>query len=335
MTGSAREVVLARPVLSFPTVADFTVVDRRRTPPEGDGWLKVRPLYLSLDPYIGARLRGRHMGEPAPAPGEALPGFCVAEVEDSRDPVFAAGDRVVVEAGWTDLAWVQSGAARRVSTDLAPSLHLGVLGMPGLTAWAGMTQLAKTGPDDVLTVNAAAGTVGGVAGQIARNLGGRAVGIAGGPEKCALVVDQYGFDACSDYRRDDWEARLADAVGEGSTIHFENVGTGQLAVGLRLLKLYGRVVLCGLADHYHADAAAGPAMTAIGPIIGKRAAVFGLVVYDFYPRWAEWTALAEPWIRAGRLTIAEDIGDGLDAAPRQIERLMRGENIGKTLVKIA
>jgi NADPH-dependent curcumin reductase CurA len=273
------------------------------------------------------------MGEPAPAPGESLPGFCVAEVEESRDPTFASGDHVVVEAGWTDRAWVRSDSARKVSTDIAPSLHLSVLGMPGLTAWAGMTQLARAGAGDVLTVNAAAGTVGGVAGQIARNLGGRAVGIAGGPEKCALVTDRYGFDACVDYRRNDWEAQLATAVGDGSTIHFENVGAGQLAVGIRLLKLYGRVVLCGLADHYHADA--GPAVTAIGPLVGKRAAVFGLVVYDFYTRWAEWTALAEPWVKAGRLTIAEDIGEGLDGAGRQIERLMRGENLGKTLVKIA
>jgi len=333
MIDTAREVVLSRPVTAAPVAADFTVVTRDRTQPEGEGWLKVRPLYLSLDPYIGARIRGRHMGEPAPAPGEPLPGFCVADVEASHDPAFAPGDRVVVEAGWTDLAWVRADHARRVSTDIAPALHLGVLGMPGLTAWAGMTQLAKTGAGDLLTVNAAAGTVGGVAGQIARNLGGRAVGIAGGPEKCAVVVDRYGFDACIDYRAGDWETRLASSVAPGSTIHFENVGAGQLTVGIRNLKLYGRVVLCGLADHYHADA--GPAVTAIGPLVGKRAAVFGLVVYDFYPRWAEWTALAEPWVSSGRLTIAEDIGAGLDTAGHQLERLMRGENVGKTLVQVA
>jgi len=333
MTDTAREVVLARPVTAVPVAADFTVVTRDRRPPEGEGWLKVRPLFLSLDPYIGARIRGRHMGEPAPAPGEPLPGFCVAEIEESRDPAFVPGDRVVVEAGWTDLAWVRSGTARKVSSDIAASLHLSVLGMPGLTAWAGMTQLAKTGADDLLTVNAAAGTVGGVAGQITRNLGGRAVGIAGGPEKCDLVVGRYGFDACIDYRAEDWEMQLASSVAPGSTIHFENVGAGQLAVGIRNLKLYGRVVLCGLADHYHADA--GPAVTAIGPLVGKRAAVFGLVVYDFYPRWSEWTALAEPWVKAGRLTIAEDIGQGLDSAGAQLERLMRGENVGKTLVRVA
>ncbi|WP_029417684.1 MDR family NADP-dependent oxidoreductase [Brevundimonas bacteroides] len=332
MSDQAHEVVLARPVTATPVAADFVVVTRDRAPPKGDGSLKVRPLFLSLDPYIGARIRGRHMGEPAPAPGEPLPGFCVAEVQESRDPGFAPGDCVVTEAGWTDLAWVRSDTARKVSADIAPSLHLSVLGMPGLTAWAGMTQLARTGDGDLLTVNAAAGTVGGVAGQIARNLGGRAVGVAGGPEKCALVVDRYGFDACIDYRAVDWEAQVAAAVAPGSTIHFENVGAGQLSVGIRNLKPYGRVVLCGLADHYQADA--GPAVTAIGPLVGKRAAVFGLVVYDFYPRWAEWTALAEPWVKAGRLTIAEDIGHGLDSAGRQLERLMRGENVGKTLVRV-
>ncbi|MCA3585767.1 NADP-dependent oxidoreductase [Phenylobacterium sp.] len=333
MTDPAREVVLVHSVTAAPVAADFTVVARHRTAPEGDGWLKVRPLFLSLDPYMGACIRGRHMGEPAPAPGEPLPGFCVAEVEASRDPAFAPGDRVVTEAGWTDLAWVPSERARRVSTDIAASLHLSVLGMPGLTAWAGMTQLAKIGAGDLLTVNAAAGTVGGVAGQIARNLGGRAIGIAGGSQKCDLVVDRYGFDACIDYRTEDWEMQLASAVAPGSTIHFENVGAGQLAVGIRNLKLYGRVVLCGLADHYHADA--GPAVTAIGPLVGKRAAVFGLVVYDFYPRWSEWTALAEPWVKAGRLTIAEDIRQGLDSAGAQLERLVRGENVGKTLVQVA
>ena len=332
MTEPVKEVVLARPVTAAPVAADFTVVTRERTSPEGDGWLKVRPLFLSLDPYIGARIRGRHMGEPAPAPGEPLPGFSVAEVEESRDPAFAPGDRVVTEAGWTDLAWVRAETARKVSTDIAPSLHLSVLGMPGLTAWAGMTQLARTGEGDLLTVNAAAGTVGGVAGQIARNLGGRAVGVAGGLAKCALVVERYGFEACVDYRAQGWEARLASAVAPGSTIHFENVGADQLAAGIRNLRPYGRVVLCGLADHYHADA--GPAVTAIGPIVGKRAAVFGLVVYDFYPRWSEWTALAESWVKQGRLTIAEDLGPGLDSAGPQMERLMRGENIGKTLVRV-
>ena len=333
MTNIAREVVLARPVTAVPVAADFTVVTRDRRQPEGEGWLKVRPLFLSLDPYIGARIRGRHMGEPAPAPGEPLPGFCVAEVEESCDPAFAPGDRVVTEAGWTDLVWIRSETARKVSSDFAASLYLSVLGMPGLAAWAGITQLAKAGADDLLTVNAAAGTVGGVAGQITRNLGGRAIGIASGSEKCGLVVDRYGFEACIDYRTEDWETQLASAVAPGSTIHFENVGARQLAVGIRNLNLYGRIVLCGLAEHYHADA--GPAVTAIGPLLGKRAAVFGLVVYDFYPRWSEWTALAEPWVKAGRLTIVEDIGQGLDSAGAQLERLVRGENVGKTLVRVA
>ena len=147
------------------------------------------------------------------------------------------------------------------------------------------------------------------------------------------MVDRYGFAACVDHRVSDWKERLRAACPDGATIHFENVGTEPLAVGMGLLRAYGRVILCGLAGHYHSDQ--GPALTAVGPIVAKRAAVYGLVVYDFYPRFAEWLALAEPWVKQGRLTQIEDRGEGLDSAPRQLERLMRGENLGKTLTRIS
>ncbi|RYF99546.1 MAG: NADP-dependent oxidoreductase, partial [Caulobacteraceae bacterium] len=287
------EVVLARPVTTKPCAADFAVVERA-TPDAGDGEILVRVAYLSLDPYIGSRLRGKHMGEPSPAPGESLPGFAVGEVVSSRHPGFAIGDHVVGECGWTELGVMRGDQARRVNASLPLSAHLGALGMPGLTAWAGVTQLAKVSEGDIFLVDAAAGAVGGTAGQIARNLGARAIGIAGGAAKCDLVRDAYGFDACIDYKQSGWQDAARLACGGGPTVHFENVGLSVLQSVMPMLRDYGRVVLCGLAEHYQSEGP--PASLAIGAIIGKRAQMLGLVVYDFYPRLDEWVALATPWV---------------------------------------
>ena len=327
-----REVVLRNAVTATPVASDFEVVERS-TPQAASGVLLVRSLYQSLDPYIGSRLRGRHMGEPAPAPGESLPGFSVGEVLVSGDPTFVVGDRVVGEMGWAEVGVMAAAETRRVSKDLPAAAHLGVLGMPGLTAWAGVTQLAKVCAGDIFTVDAAAGPVGGTAGQIARLLGARTVGLAGGPEKCALLTDVYGFDAAIDYRQPDWTDIFAKETAPGPTVHFENVGLSILMPAMQRLQTYGRVVLCGMAEHYHADAP--PAQIPIGMIIGKRAAMMGLVVYDFYPRWSEWVDLATPCIADGKLVSVDDVSDGVESAPEQFARLMRGGNKGKALVRMA
>jgi NADPH-dependent curcumin reductase CurA len=328
-----RQVVLKRAPAAMPKAADFEVVAcpmPEGPAPEG---LLLRVIALSMDPYLGGRLRGRHMGEPAPAPGARLPGFAVAEVLESAHPGYQAGDYVVTETGWCRFAAVPAAGARKVLPGAAPiSTHLGVLGMPGLTAWAGVTQLAKVGPDDVFVVDAAAGAVGGTAGQIARNLGARAVGIAGGAAKTHLVTEIYGFDACVDYRSEGWQTRLKAACGAGPTVHFENVGETVLQTVFPMLRNYARVVLCGLAEHYHSDGA--PPVLPVGPIVGKRAAIFGLVVYDFYERLNEWVALATPWIAAGRLAVHEDASEGLDSAPAQFERMLKGQHLGKATVRV-
>lgn len=327
------EIVLKRQIEDLPTAADFELVERGRPTSAPSGQLLVRVLYLSLDPYIGSRLRGRHMGEPRPGPGERLPGSAVGEVIATGHPDFAVGDHVVGEAGWAEYGLVDASDARKVDPTLGVANHLGVLGMPGLTAWAGVTQLAKVGPGDVFTVDAAAGSVGGTAGQIARILGAKAVGIAGGADKVALVKDHYGFDEAIDYRAEGWIEALKAVTDGGPTVHFENVGLPLLQPVFNLLKLYGRVVLCGLSAHYHADGP--PPQFGLGPIVGKRAQMLGLVVYDFYPRWAEWVATATPWLADGRLVQVADVAPTLAGAPLQFERLMNGANAGKTLVKVA
>lgn len=320
-----------------PRASDFALIEAP-APACPEGGVLARVVYLSLDPYVGSRLRGRHMGERPPAPmSEPIPGAVVAQVIESRAEDLHAGDWVsAMEGGWAELVALSAAHCRKLDPAIAPlSAHLGVLGMPGLTGWAGMAQLAKAGPGDVVLVDAAAGPVGGTAGQIARILGAeRVVGIAGGASKCALVENEYGFDACIDYRSDGWRERLADALPGGLSVFFENVSADMAMLALSHARPYARGVLCGLVDAYHADVPSQHAINA-GLVIGKRAQLFGLVVYDFYGRWDEFAAQAAAWMREGRLHIAEDRAEGLQAAPAHFEKLMDGRNVGKALVVVS
>ncbi|MCA3693614.1 NADP-dependent oxidoreductase [Aquidulcibacter sp.] len=331
-----KQVVLKHALTARPCAHDFAVVEM--DPPVcPEGGVLGRVVHLSLDPYVGSRLRGKHMGEPAPRPGiDPIPGAAVCQVVESKAAGIKAGDWVhAMEVGWREMADLGPGSFRLLNSKAAPlAAHAGVLGMPGLTAWAGMTQLAKVGPGDVVLVDAAAGPVGGTVGQIARIKGAkRVVGIAGGAEKCALVTETYGFDACIDYKSDGWEQALTEALPEAPTVYFENVSTDMASKALMRLALYGRMVLCGLVDQYHADQPP-PGLNA-GLIVGKRAQVMGLVVYDFYPLWDAFVKEASAWIQAGSLIYHEDRVTGLDQAPALFERLMQGQNIGKAVVGVA
>ena len=320
-----------------PTADDFAIIDAAR-PTCPDGGLVVRVVHLSLDPYVGSRLRGRHMGEAPPEPMKgAIPGAIVGQVAESRAAGFGEGDWVhAMEGGWQEFVALPGSEVRKIDPTLAPlAAHAGILGMPGLTAWAGITQLAKVGDGDTVLVDAAAGPVGGTVGQIARIKGAkRVIGIAGGPEKCALVTDTYGFDACIDYKSEGWRDRLAEALPDGLSVFFENVSADMAMLALTHAQTYARGVLCGLVDAYHTETQSQHPLNA-GLIIGKRAQLHGLVVYDFYPRWDEYVAEAAPWIRAGQLKFAEDRVDGLENAPGLFARLMNGQNKGKAVVTVA
>lgn len=320
-----------------PVASDFAIIEADR-PVCPEGGIVIRVVHLSLDPYVGSRLRGRHMGEPAPEPMKgAIPGAVIGQVVESRSTDFAEGDWAhAMEGGWQEYVAIASAEARKIDPNVAPlAAHAGVLGMPGLTAWSGITQLAKVGPGDTVLVDAAAGPVGGTVGQIARIKGAdRVVGIAGGPEKCSLVTDTYGFDACIDYKSDGWRDRLAEALPDGLSVFFENVSADMAMLALTHAQTYARGVLCGLVDAYHTETQSQHPLNA-GLIIGKRAQLFGLVVYDFYPRWDEYVAEAAPWIASGQLKFAEDRADGLENAPALFERLMNGKNKGKAVVTVA
>ncbi|MFN3959032.1 MAG: zinc-binding dehydrogenase [Parvularculaceae bacterium] len=328
-----RRIVLARPLAAAPVAADFRL-EETTLPEPSEGELLARTLYLSLDPYVGSVLRGRHLGDHQPQPGDLVPGRGIGEVIASRATGFEAGDIVRGEFGWRDHAILPAAAAQKITPEDAPlSAQLGVAGMPGLTAYAGIKHLAKVSGGEHVLVSSAAGAVGGAAGQIARILGAaRVVGIAGSPSKCAVVTGDYGFDTCVNYRNAGWKDALKDALPRGADVYFDNVGGELLMTALLNLANYGRVVFCGLASQYHTDER--PAGPNPGLYIAKRAQLYGLVVYDFEHEQVAFTRLAGGWIREGRLAVTEDRVEGLENAPGLFEKLMRGENVGKAIVRV-
>lgn len=330
-------VTLKHHLADKPTADDFAAIEAPLPTCPEDGVL-AKVIYLSLDPYVGSTLRGRHMGHAIPEPmTEPILGAVIGRVIESKSARFQEGDLIhTMEGGWQEIVAVNANDARKLDANAAPlSCHAGVLGMPGLTAWSSMSQLARVKKGDVVLIDAAAGPVGGTAGQIAKTLGAeKVVGIAGGAEKCALVTDTYGFDACVDYKSENWRDVLQSELKDGLTVFHENVSADMAMLALTHARPYARGVLCGLVDAYHTEQQAQHHLNA-GLIIGKRAQLFGLVVYDFYPRWDEFVAQAAPWINEGKLKYAEDRMDGLENAPVLFERLMNGKNLGKAVIKVS
>ncbi|MEP6340173.1 NADP-dependent oxidoreductase, partial [Parasphingorhabdus sp.] len=246
-------IILARAVDAKPVAGDFRMQASELVAP-GEGELMVRVIYLSLDPYVGSALRGRHMTR-QPQPGDVIPGKALGQVVESNSAQFFVGDYVTGEMGWRELALVSAGQMRKVDPGIAPlSTQIGVAGMPGLTAYASMHHLAEVKAGDQVLVSSAAGPVGGTVGQIARIMGAaNVVGIAGSDQKCSLVTDAYGFDDCINYKDPDWKDQIAAAFPKGINVYHDNVGGELLDTALANLADYGRVVLCGLASQYHAD----------------------------------------------------------------------------------
>jgi len=328
-----RQVYLKRQSVGVPTPDDFAVRSTE-VPSCPDGGLLVQNLTLSLDPYLRGRIAGRHISGPLHA-GDLMPGETVARVIESKAEGIQPGSLVCSGlGGWQDYAAISADNCRPADTDgLSPSLALGVLGMPGLTAYAGMIRLGEMKPGDTVLVSAATGPVGSTVGQIARIAGCRVIGIAGGPEKCRWATDVAGYDACIDYKAADLRTALSKAAPDGVDIYFDNVGGEILQVAMEQLALGARVILCGLMAQYNEqETPPGPNP---GLVIKARAFVKGLVVYDHWDLAPTASKRIASWIRDGRFHVREDIASGLDRAADQFCRLMRGENFGKALVSIA
>jgi NADPH-dependent curcumin reductase CurA len=327
-----RQVQLRRQRDGLPDVADFQLGEGP-LPEPAEGEFLVRTIYLSLDPYLRKAIRGDHPGHAALRPGDVVYGRAVCRVVRSRHPEVRQGEYLVAETGWQAYAALTPRKiVQRIDPALGPlSTAIGVLGMPGLTAWASVAHVAPPRVGDTFVVSAAAGPVGGTAGQLAKIAGARVVGIAGGKEKCDVALRAYGFDACIDYKKEGWEAALQAACPHGIDIYHDNVGAPLLSALVGHFNLYARVVLCGRPGDYHsAEFQAMP----LGPVIGKRAQMKGLVVYDYEHDLPRYLRIAAGLLREGRLRFKEDHAEGLEAAPAHFVRLMRGENVGKAIVAV-
>jgi len=331
-----RRWVLARRPTGEPAAADFRI-EETPVPAPGEGGVLVRTLVLSIDPYMRGRMNATRSYAPAVEIGAPMVGTAVARVEVSRDPALAPGDLVLAQTGWQDYATAPARRLRKLDpADPPPSTALHVLGMPGHTAYAGLLEIGRPAPGETVVVAAAAGPVGSAVGQIARIKGARAVGIAGGAEKCAHVTGTLGFDACIDRRAPDFAARLAAACPDGIDVYFENVGGAVFDAVVPLLKPFARVPLCGLVSQYN-ETPPGPDRLAatMRTFLSNRITVRGFIVIDFAALEPAFLAEASVWVRDGRLRWREDVADGLEAAPRVLAGVLRGDNFGKALVRVA
>jgi NADPH-dependent curcumin reductase CurA len=333
MSEKNLQVTLASRPTGWVKESDFKFV-QTDIPRPASGQVLVRNLFLSLDPYM----RGRMNDGPSYAEnvkiGQVMVGRTAGEVVESNNPAYKSGDLVLGYFGWQQYG-VSSGAElRKVDSKAAPiSAYLGVLGMPGLTAWIGLVEICQPKTGETVIVSAAAGAVGSVVGQIAKIKGCRAVGIAGGKAKCDHVVNELGFDACVDYKAGNLMRDLAAATPKGIDINFENVG-GQIldAIALRL-NPFSRIALCGLISQYNEVRPRG--MDNLVMLLINRVKLQGFIVSDYGARQGEALADLARWVGDGKIKYRETIAEGLENAPRAFIGMLKGENFGKQLVKLA
>jgi hypothetical protein len=332
MSLTTRRVHLKSRPVGAPKPGDFELVEQPVPPPK-DGEIVCRTIYLSLDPYMRGRISGVKSYAKGVDPGELMVGGTVSEVLESRHLGFKAGDYVQGHDGWQTHAISSGAGVRKLDPGVAPiSTAIGVLGMPGMTAYVGLLDIGQPKPGETVVVSAASGAVGAVVGQIAKLRACRAVGIAGTRAKCDYVVHELGFDACVNYKTDGLAATLSAACPRGIDIYFENVGGEVTEAVVPLLNPFARIPLCGLISMYNATTPApGPGWR---PLLTNRVLVKGFIVSDHLDRMPAFLTDCTTWVREGRLKFREDIVDGLENAPSAFIGLLQGENFGKLLVRV-
>ena len=330
-----RQIVLASRPTGAPTLENFRI-ESVELVPLTDGQVLVANRFLSLDPYMRGRMDDAKSYAKSVAVGEVMVGGTVGEVLESKHPKFKVGDALVGALGWAEHAVADGGGLQKVDATVAPlSAYLGTLGMPGVTAWVGLLDLAQPKRGETVVVSAASGAVGSVVGQLANVHGARAVGIAGGALKCAYVRDELGFDACVDYKAPDFYEQLKAACPNGIDVYFDNVGGVVLDSVLRLMNAFGRISVCGLISQYNATNAQDQyGIRNFRSILVNRLRVQGFIVSDRMELWPRALRELAGWFKDGRLKYRETIADGLDAAPAAFLGLLRGENFGKQLVRL-
>lgn len=328
-----RQIRLKSRPAGSPTADNFEIADGPM-PAAREGEVIRRTIYLSLDPYMRGRMSGAASYAASVNLGDVMCGHTVSEVVESRHPDFHAGDIVTGYDGWQQYAVSNGKDLRKLDPKTVPiSTAIGVLGMPGMTAYVGLNDIGQPKPGETVVVSAASGAVGAVVGQLAKIKGCRAVGVAGSPEKCRYVVDELGFDACVNYKTDDLVPALGAACPGGIDIYFENVGGAVFAAVLRVINRGARIPLCGMISEYNATG--NPSGPNLRPLLVQRALIKGFIVSDHSDRAPAFLQECMPLVMSGRLKYREDIVDGLDAAPKAFIGLLEGRNFGKLMVRVS
>ncbi|MDX6750633.1 NADP-dependent oxidoreductase [Geminicoccaceae bacterium 1502E] len=338
MTQTQRRVLLARRPQGAPVPDDFRM-DERPMPAAGEGEALVRTLWLSLDPYMRGRMSDAASYAKSTAIGEPMTAECVGEVVESCAKGLAKGDFVVGRGGWQSHFVLPGKELRKLDPQAAPlSTALGVLGMPGHTAYAGLLAIGQPKAGETVVIGAASGAVGAVAGQIAKIKGCRVVGIAGGAEKCRYVTDELGFDACLDRKEPNLAGRLKEACPDGIDIYVELTGGPVTDAVLPLLNFFARIPVIGTIASYNATAAAEGTDRLpwlLRQTLVKRLTIKGMIVWDYADMADDFRRDVAGWIRDGRFKYREDVVDGLENAPEAFIGLLEGRNFGKLLVRVA
>ena len=322
----------------MPTLATLRL-ETTSIPTPGPGQMLLRTDFLSLDPYMRGRMSDAPSYAAPVAVDAVMEGGTVAQVVASHLAGFSVGDRVLCFNGWQDYALSDGTGVTLLDAGMThPSWALGILGMPGFTAWAGLTQIGMPKPGETVCVAAATGPVGATVGQIAKLMGCNVVGIAGGPEKCAYAVGSLGFDACLDHKSADFGSKLKEAAPKGIDVYFENVGGAVFDAVLPVLNTGARVPVCGLISQYNATALPpGPDRLSMlmGQILRKRLTMRGFIIFqDFGHLYPEFAKAMGNWLGAGKMHYVEDMIEGLEAAPQAFIGLLRGENFGKRVIHV-
>jgi len=338
MTQTNRQILLASRPAGEPTADNFKLVETP-LPEVAEGQVLVRNHYLSLDPYMRGRMsESKSYADPQPL-NQVMIGGTVGEVVASKNSHFAVGDKVVGMGGWQEYQLVdaqQRGVLQKVDTTHVPlSAYLGAVGMPGVTGWYGLVKIINPKAGETVVVSAASGAVGGAVGQLAKVRGARAVGIAGGPDKCRYVVEELGFDACIDYKQHkdvkSLSAALKAECPKGIDGYFENVGGMILDAVMLRANAFSRVAMCGMIAGYNGEPIP---MTAPQLILVNRMKIEGFIVSEHMDVWPEALKELGTLVATGKLKFRESVAQGLDAAPEAFLGLLKGRNFGKQLVKL-
>ncbi|HEY9030896.1 MAG TPA: NADP-dependent oxidoreductase [Kangiella sp.] len=333
-----RQILLASRPKGAPTDDDFRLVESAKPEPK-EGEILLKTIFLSLDPYMRGRINdAKSYADPVKL-DQVMVGGTVAQVEASNNNKFAVGDWVLSQNGWQDYSVTDGKDVMPLGKNPSnPSYALGIMGMPGFTGYMGLLDIGQPKKGETVVVAAATGPVGATVGQVAKIKGCKAIGVAGGEEKCRFAVETLGFDACIDHKADDFAEQLAKACSDGIDVYYENVGGKVFDAVLPLLNTKARIPLCGLVSQYNAtELPSGPDRMGMlmGTLLVKRIKMQGFIIFDDYgDRYPEFAQDMGQWLKEGKIHYREQMVEGLDKAPQAFMGMLEGKNFGKLVVKV-